>query len=55
MAFGPEEGLAVIERIDSSGLLDSCRWLYSARADLLRRLGRFEEATTTYHRALALC
>ena len=55
MAFGPEEGLAVIERIESSGLLDSYRWLYSARADLLRRLGRFEEATTTYHRALALC
>jgi len=55
MAFDPEEGLAVIERVKSSGLLDSYRWLYSARADLLRRLGRFEEATTTYHRALALC
>ena len=54
MAHGPEEGLAVIDRIEGSGLLDNYRWLYSARADLLRRLGRFEEATTAYQRALAL-
>ena len=55
MAFGPEEGLAVIDRIESSGLLDNYRWLYSARADLPRRLGCFDEAEAAYQKALALC
>ena len=55
MARGPEEGLVVIDRIKDSGLLDNYRWLYSAQADLLRRLGRFEEATAAYQRALSLC
>ena len=55
MAFGPEEGLAVIDRIESSGLLDNYRWLYSALADLPRRLGCFDEAEAAYQKALALC
>ena len=55
MAFGPEEGLAVIDRIESSGLLDNYRRLYSARADLPRRLGCFDEAEAAYQKALALC
>ena len=37
MAEGPEQGLALIDRIDG---LDRYRHLHSARADLLRRLGR---------------
>ena len=40
MAHGPEEGLAVMDRIEGAGLLGDYKWLYSARADLLRRLSR---------------
>jgi RNA polymerase sigma-70 factor (ECF subfamily) len=51
MAQGPERGLELIDRIDG---LDGYRHLHSARADLLRRLGRGSEAAEAYDRALAL-
>jgi RNA polymerase sigma-70 factor, ECF subfamily len=51
MAEGPEAGLAAIDRIEG---LDGYRHLHSARADLLRRLGRDAEARAAYERALAL-
>jgi RNA polymerase sigma-70 factor (ECF subfamily) len=51
MAEGPERGLALIDRIDG---LDDYRHLHSARADLLRRLGRASEAADAYARALEL-
>jgi RNA polymerase sigma-70 factor (ECF subfamily) len=51
MAEGPERGLVLIEGIDG---LDGYRHLHSARADLLRRLGRRDEAATAYARALEL-
>jgi RNA polymerase sigma-70 factor, ECF subfamily len=51
MAEGPERGL---ELIDSIGGLDGYRHLHSARADLLRRLGRSPEAAESYRRALEL-
>jgi RNA polymerase sigma-70 factor, ECF subfamily len=51
MAEGPERGL---ELIDSIGGLDGYRHLHSARADLLRRLGRGPEAADSYRRALEL-
>jgi RNA polymerase sigma-70 factor (ECF subfamily) len=51
MAQGPEQGLALIDGIDG---LDGYRHLHSARADLLRRLGRGREAAEAYDRALAL-
>jgi RNA polymerase sigma-70 factor, ECF subfamily len=51
MAEGPESGLALIEAIEG---LDSYRHLHSARADLLRRLGRRGEAEQAYERALEL-
>ena len=54
MVHGPAEGMAVIDRLEASGVLDNYKWLHSARADLLRRLGRFDEATVAYQRALAL-
>ena len=50
MAEGPEAGLALIDGIDLPGY----HLLHSARADLLRRLGRNEEAAVEYERALAL-
>jgi RNA polymerase sigma-70 factor, ECF subfamily len=49
-AEGPEAGLRLVERLD----LDGYRYLHSARAELLRRLGRLEEARAAYERALEL-
>jgi RNA polymerase sigma-70 factor (ECF subfamily) len=51
MQEGPRRGLDLIEAIDG---LDEYRPLHSARADLLRRLGRREEAAAAYARALDL-
>jgi RNA polymerase sigma-70 factor (ECF subfamily) len=51
MAEGPERGLELIDGIDG---LECYRHLHSARADLLRRLGRSGEAAEAYGRALEL-
>lgn len=48
MATGPDEGLALIDRIDG---LDQYHLLHAARADLLRRLGRTAAAAAEYRRA----
>jgi RNA polymerase sigma-70 factor (ECF subfamily) len=53
MASGPEAGLAAIDALDTS-ILASYRYLPAARADLLRQLGRRDEAATEYQAALAL-
>ncbi|MBA2460207.1 MAG: RNA polymerase sigma factor [Actinobacteria bacterium] len=49
MAEGPARGLALIDRIDLPGY----RLLHAARADLLRRLERRDEAAEAYRAALA--
>ena len=54
MAEGPEAGLALIETIAASSDLDHYHLLHAARADLLRRMGSFEEAATNYERALSM-
>ena len=51
MASGADEGLDLIAQIEG---LDDYHLLHAARADLLRRLGRSEEAAGAYRRALAL-
>jgi RNA polymerase sigma-70 factor, ECF subfamily len=51
MAQGPEDGLALMDAIDE---LDGYYLLHAARADLLRRLDRGDEAVVAYERALAL-
>ena len=51
MAEGPERGLALVDGIDG---LERYHQLHSARADLLRRLGRSDEAAEAYGRALEL-
>jgi RNA polymerase sigma-70 factor (ECF subfamily) len=51
MGEGPEAGLAAIDAIEG---LDDYRYLHSARADLLRRLRRTDEARAAYERALEL-
>jgi RNA polymerase sigma-70 factor (ECF subfamily) len=53
MADGPERGLALIDSIEARGDLEGYHWAASARADLLRRLGRTKEAAEAYGRALA--
>jgi RNA polymerase sigma-70 factor (ECF subfamily) len=52
MARGPEAGLALMDEL--AGELGDYHLLHSARADLLRRLQRREEASAAYERALRL-
>jgi RNA polymerase sigma-70 factor (ECF subfamily) len=47
---GPEAGLAIVERLD----LDDYRYLHATRGELLRRLGRVDEARAAYERAAEL-
>ena len=54
MAQSPEHGLLAMDRAEVSGPLQEYRWYHSARADLLRRLERFDEAGAAYRRALEL-
>jgi RNA polymerase sigma-70 factor (ECF subfamily) len=54
MAHGAEAGLEWMARIERSGALEGYHLLPAAQADLLRRLGRAEEARAAYRRALAL-
>lgn len=54
MADGPGPGLDRIEAIVESGALEEYPYLHAARADLLRRLGQFEDARAAYERALGL-
>ncbi len=51
---GPEAGLALMEAMAAEGHLSEYHLLHSARADLLRRLGRIDEAQAAYIRALEL-
>jgi RNA polymerase sigma-70 factor (ECF subfamily) len=55
MAEGPEAGLALMDRPELAEPLETYRWLHAARAELLRRLERFDEASQAYRRALELC
>ncbi len=54
MADGPEQGLSLIDLIEAQGELRDYHLLWSARADLLRRLERWGEAREAYNHALAL-
>jgi RNA polymerase sigma-70 factor (ECF subfamily) len=54
MRDGPEQGLALIDTILARGELTDYHLVHSARADLLRRLGRHAEAAAAYEQALAL-
>jgi RNA polymerase sigma-70 factor, ECF subfamily len=54
MASSLEDGLAWIDRIDASGTLENYYLLHAARADLLRRAGRKEEAIACYAKAISL-
>jgi len=49
-AQGPEAGLAIVDRL----ALDEYHYLHATRGELLRRLGRADEARASYERALDL-
>ena len=53
MAEGPEAGLAILDEIAAQGKLDRWPQLHIARAELLRRLGRADDAAVAYQQALA--
>jgi RNA polymerase sigma-70 factor, ECF subfamily len=54
MRDGPDHGLALIEGIATDGRLDRFHLMHAARAELLRRSGRYEDAAGSYERALEL-
>jgi RNA polymerase sigma-70 factor (ECF subfamily) len=54
MAYGFDRGLALIDALLDRGELASYQYAHTARADLLRRLGRGVEARSAYERALSL-
>jgi RNA polymerase sigma-70 factor (ECF subfamily) len=54
MRDGPATGLAMLDGIAGSGTLDGYSYFHAARADLLRRLERWSEASEAYRQALEL-
>ncbi len=54
MMDGPAAALAEIEALERDGRLDGYRYLPATKADLLRRLGRLDEAAAAYRAALDL-
>ena len=52
MVDGPEAGLALVDELAAGGELDRYGLLHATRADLLRRLGRADEAALAYDAAL---
>ena len=54
MVEGPQAGLRIIDEIAANGELEGYHLLHAAQADLLRRLGSYDEAAQSYRRALQL-
>jgi RNA polymerase sigma-70 factor (ECF subfamily) len=53
MAAGPAAGLEIVDQL-RGGRLEDYHLLHATRADMLRRLGRDEEALEAYRRAREL-
>ncbi len=54
MAVGPAAGLELVDALTAEGALENYHLLPSVRGDLLRKLGRLEEARAQFERAAAL-
>jgi RNA polymerase sigma-70 factor, ECF subfamily len=54
MAFGPAAGLELVDALTSEPSLQNYHLLPSVRGDLLRKLGRLDEARAEFERAAAL-
>ncbi len=55
MCEGPAAGLEIVDHLLLRGELSNYHLAYAARADFLRRLGRFAESWLGYQAALELC
>ncbi len=55
MADGADAGLEMLDRLRLGEALAHYHLYHAARADLLRRAGRFAEAAASYREALTLC
>ena len=54
MTDGPAAGLALVDGLAGDDALTASHLFHSTRADLLRRLGRADDAAAAYRRARAL-
>jgi RNA polymerase sigma-70 factor (ECF subfamily) len=54
MAFGPAAGLEIVDKLSDEASLRNYHLLPSVRGELLRKLGRFEEARVEIERAASL-
>jgi predicted RNA polymerase sigma factor len=54
MAAGPAKGLEAVDALRTESSLQSYHLLPSVRGDLLRKLGRFDEARQEFERAASL-
>ncbi len=54
MASGPAEGLRLVAGLEASGQLAGYHLLPATKADLYRRLGRFDDAAACYREAIGL-
>ena len=54
MAFGPQEGLDLVDALTSEPALEGYYLLPSVRGDLLRKVGRFDEARAEIEHAASL-
>lgn len=54
MAFGPQAGLELVDTLTSEPALANYHLLPSVRGDLLKKLGRLDEARSEFERAAAL-
>jgi RNA polymerase sigma-70 factor (ECF subfamily) len=54
MAFGPAQGLELVDALQAEVSLQNYHLLPSVRGDLLAKLGRFEEAQVDFERAASL-
>jgi len=54
MAFGPAEGLKLVDALTSAGSLENYHLLPSVRGDFLFKLNRFDEARAEFERAASL-
>jgi RNA polymerase sigma-70 factor (ECF subfamily) len=54
MVDGPQQALLLIDAIEARGELRGYHLLHAARADLLRRLERYDDAASEYEKAFGL-
>ncbi len=54
MAQGPEAALPIVDALRNASVLENYHLLYGVRGDLLRKLGRHEEASDEFRKAAGL-